>query len=245
MTDLALQSLAKELHLNLPWIETQTIVSQQTVDIKDINNDLERELVFYKQALDAARLGKEKVLATGLPFSRPDDYFAEMVKSDAHMLKVRQRLLDEEQSIKASEDAKKQRELKKFGKKIQVETLKQRQAQKTSDLQKIQQLKKKHKGGEIDNKDDFGIEVDNALDNAPSGTKRDHSGKSRPRQKKDAKFGFGGKKRHAKSNTLKSTNDISGFSSKKMKAPFSGKPKSDKKSRPGKQKRQATRSKKM
>lgn len=51
------------------------------------------------------------------------------------------------------------------------------------------------------------------------------------RQKKNEKFGFGGKKRHVKSNDANSTNDMSGFSTKKMKG------KRDKKHRPGKSKR--------
>lgn len=37
------------------------------------------------------------------------------------------------------------------------------------------------------------------------------------RQKKDAKFGFGGKKRHAKSGDAISSGDMSGFSAKRMK----------------------------
>jgi len=46
-------------------------------------------LFSYKQALEVARLGKEKVIAAGVTFTRPDDYFAEMVKSDEHMAKAR------------------------------------------------------------------------------------------------------------------------------------------------------------
>ena len=37
------------------------------------------------------------------------------------------------------------------------------------------------------------------------------------RQKRDEKYGFGGKKRFAKSNDAKSSADVSGFSVKKMK----------------------------
>ena len=40
---------------------------------------------------------------------------------------------------------------------------------------------------------------------------------NRTRVKKNQKFGFGGAKRHAKSNTKDSTNDISSFSYSKMK----------------------------
>jgi rRNA-processing protein EBP2 len=42
------------------------------------------------------------------------------------------------------------------------------------------------------------------------------------RVKKDAKFGFGGKKRYAKSGDAVSSGDISGFSSRKMKSGGAG-----------------------
>lgn len=51
------------------------------------------------------------------------------------------------------------------------------------------------------------------LDNAA----KDGGGRNDKRAKKDAKFGFGGKKRHAKSNDAASTSDLTGFSSRKMK----------------------------
>lgn len=55
------------------------------------------------------------------------------------------------------------------------------------------------------------------------------------RQKKNEKFGFGGKKRHAKSGDAMSSGDLRGYSVKKMKGGAAG-PK-----RPGKSKRAATR----
>ena len=42
----------------------------------------------YEQALEAVKIGKLKVIQAGVPFDRPDDYFAEMIKSDQHMFKV-------------------------------------------------------------------------------------------------------------------------------------------------------------
>ena len=42
------------------------------------------------------------------------------------------------------------------------------------------------------------------------------------RQKKDSKFGFGGKKRFAKSGDAASSGDLTGFSSKKMKGQKKG-----------------------
>lgn len=79
----------------------------------------------------------------------------------------------------------------------------------------------------------FDVELDGAAAAAKS-DRRDPSGKPNfKRQKKDAKFGFGGKKRHAKSNDAKSSSDMSGFSMEKMK----GKP-GGAKQRPGKSRRQ-------
>lgn len=72
---------------SLPFHVHQSVTSSESVTI-DVNDDLSRELAFYKQALDAAKEGREKLLEEGVPFSRPSDYFAEMVKDDEHMNKV-------------------------------------------------------------------------------------------------------------------------------------------------------------
>lgn len=73
----------------LPWIETMSVTSSKPIEIPDIQDDMARELAFYQQALEGATIGRTKVLEAGVPFSRPDDYFAEMVKSDEHMAKVK------------------------------------------------------------------------------------------------------------------------------------------------------------
>jgi rRNA-processing protein EBP2 len=71
----------------LPFHVHQSVTSSETVTI-DVNDDLSRELAFYKQALEAAQEGRKQLLAEGLPFARPSDYFAEMIKDDEHMDKV-------------------------------------------------------------------------------------------------------------------------------------------------------------
>ena len=45
-------------------------------------------LCSYCQAQVAAKQAVEKLSQLGLPTERPDDYFAEMIKTDAHMHKV-------------------------------------------------------------------------------------------------------------------------------------------------------------
>ncbi|ORX44581.1 eukaryotic rRNA processing [Hesseltinella vesiculosa] len=138
--------LLDRIKLDLPWIETMDITSSKPIEIDAEKEgeelDMARELAFYQQALEAARLARDKFKKLNIPFSRPDDYFAEMIKSDEHMAKVRQRLLDESAKQKASEEARRQRQLKKFGKKVQVEKQLERQKQKTQMLDKIKLLKR-------------------------------------------------------------------------------------------------------
>ena len=81
-------------------------------------------------------------MAADKPFKRPDDYFAEMVKSDEHMARVRQRLLDQTASIKASDEAKRQRNLKKFGKKVQVEKRLERERDKAAVADRIKDFRR-------------------------------------------------------------------------------------------------------
>jgi len=65
-----------------------------------------------------------------------------MVKSDAHMERIRIRLLNESSSIKKSEDKRKEREGKKFGKQVQVEKLKERERNKKEMDEKLKSLKR-------------------------------------------------------------------------------------------------------
>ena len=72
----------------IPFHIHQSFTSPATSEEIDVNDDLNRELAFYKQALGAVQHGREKLLEEGMPFSRPVDYFAEMIKDDEHMDKV-------------------------------------------------------------------------------------------------------------------------------------------------------------
>lgn len=111
-------------------------------EIPDVMDDLKRELAFYGQALDAAKQARACCKAEGVPFARPNDYFAEMVKDDGHMEKVKDRLVQEASAKKASAEARKLRDLKKFGKQVQVAKMQERQKAKKDTLEKIQSLKR-------------------------------------------------------------------------------------------------------
>lgn len=140
----ALQRSLKSFALpsNLPFSATQSVTSAEPVEIKDVEDDLNRELSFYKQSLDAVKEARALLKKEGVPFSRPRDYFAEMVKSEEQMGKVRQKVVDEAARKKASQDAKRQRDLKKFGKAVQVAKMQERDKAKRDTLEKINVLKR-------------------------------------------------------------------------------------------------------
>lgn len=255
----ALQRSLKSFALpsSLPFSAVQSVTSTEPVQIADVEDDLNRELAFYKQSLDAVKEARQRLKKEGVPFSRPPDYFAEMVKSEEQMGKVRQKMIDEAARKKASADARRQRDLKKFGKAVQVAKLQERDKAKRDTMDKINVLKRsktnsfptgslafadstltERQGADLNaNEDDM---FDVALQDAAETEKADRAARrkggdaapNRKRQKKDEKFGFGGKKRFAKSNDAKSAGDERGYSARKMK----GKPQ---KQRPGKSRRAA------
>jgi rRNA-processing protein EBP2 len=99
-------------------------------------------LAFYAQSLFAVKEARKQLKAEGAPFTRPTDYFAEMVKADEHMAKIKAKLIDEAASKKASAEARKQRDLKKFGKQVQVAKLQERQKETKQTMEKIKTLKR-------------------------------------------------------------------------------------------------------
>uniref|UniRef100_T1GHT4 Uncharacterized protein n=1 Tax=Megaselia scalaris TaxID=36166 RepID=T1GHT4_MEGSC len=52
-----------------------------------ILNDFKREMLFHRQAQAAVREGIKRLHDLGITTKRPDDYFAEMAKTDDHMQK--------------------------------------------------------------------------------------------------------------------------------------------------------------
>ena len=216
--------------VQLPWKkhsfqEHQSVTSETNTDehIKDIYDDTERELAFYKQSLDAVLVSRDELKRLKVPFKRPLDYFAEMVKSDEHMDKIKGKLIEEASDKKAREEARRQRQLKKFGKQVQNATLQKRQLEKRETLEKIKSLKNKRKHNEIDHSE-FNVGVEEEVE----GKRFDRGRPNGKRAAKNAKYGQGGMKRFKRKNDATSSADVSGFSSRKMKG---------KTNRPGKSRR--------
>lgn len=169
---------------------------------------------------------------SGVPYKRPEDFYAESVKPDAHMAKIKQILLNEKKRIDDVEERKKQRELKKYAKTVQSERLKDRAKQKRDALDEIDRFKSKSKHNDASSsafKASLSKRPREEDDSESRGNKRQKKDEVAPskngkRLAKDAKYGRGGKKRHAKDNTSESSRDLSGFSSGKNRAPFADGP---------------------
>lgn len=125
-----------------PFSEHNSLVSKEPIEIEDPNDDLNRELAFYKVCQAAATDARGLLKKEGIPFTRPGDYFAEMVKNDEHMGLIKKKLYEEAAGKKAAAEARRQRDLKKFGKQVQNAKLQQRHKEKREMLEKINTLKK-------------------------------------------------------------------------------------------------------
>ncbi|XP_078417199.1 putative rRNA-processing protein EBP2 [Cetorhinus maximus] len=217
-------------------------VKQERSDI-DPDDDFQREMYFYRQAqatvLDALPQLQRLKIAT----KRPDDYFAEMAKSDQQMQKIRGKMLSKQISMEKSEKAKQLRALRKYGKKVQIEVIQQRQKEKKAMMTAV---KKYQKG--LSDKLDF-LEGDKVSSTAKkeaggglaAGISQQKKGMNAKRKYKNQKFGFGGKKKGLKWNTKDSHNDVSSFRSKIAHSKNSSFGKGGKKNankRPGKRNRQ-------
>lgn len=218
-----LKQCLADFRKDLPWVERLSLTNLPAADVLpqvegttsalaggevDADDDFQREMCFYRQAqatvLEALPLLNKHSIAT----KRPDDYFAEMAKSDQHMQKIRKKLISKQMILERSEKAKKLREQRKFGKKVQIEVIQKRQKEKKAMMSAV----KKYQKGMTD-KLEF-LEGDQKMNNQSSqGSKKavNKKGPNAKRKFKEQKFGFGGKKSGKKWNTKESYNDVSSF----------------------------------
>lgn len=205
-------------------------------EVDPVLNDFKREIIFYRQAQTAVMDGIEKLKEYNIPTKRPDDYFAEMAKTDDHMQKIRKHLTAKQEGLQKSERIKQLRDQRKMAKVIQREALEKKQADKTKMLKDIKAYRK----GKLKNLD-F-LDDDKGKKGKKGGGKRQANGK---RQDRDKKFGFGGKKKGVKRNNKEGAGDMRDFSLKKNRAGVGSKQigNKNKKPRPGKSNRVKRRNK--
>lgn len=228
---------------DISWPDNAEFIHKLSFDINqeqevDVNDDLARELAFYTQALEGARQAFVKFESMKVPFLRPSDYYAEMVKTDSHMVKVKSRLLAEKRKIEEAEERRKARDSKKIAKEVQAQKTRERAKQKKEEIESVKKWRKQRQqnGFAKDGKDgeEMGFDFQNKKTFEKSNKKKpwvgpgDRSGgkgkfgngnKGKFKgDKKDSKFGFGGRKGLKKQNTAESTNEMKGF----KKSEFSG-----------------------
>lgn len=88
----------------IPFMEHMTITHTQPVRViadsaLNINPDIKRELSFYNVARANVMKAMEICVQAKVPIDRPEDFFAEMIKTDDHMKSVKQRLLKQQHKI--------------------------------------------------------------------------------------------------------------------------------------------------
>jgi len=250
-----------ELQQSVPWIETLDLVNSPAplapelamkedvhskerekklkadkanvnIDEDTVHNDFKREMMFYRQAQAAVLEAVPRLHSLNIKTKRPEDYFAQMAKSDDHMNKIRAKLLSKEQGQQRAEKVAKLRELKKFGKKVQIEVQQKRQKAKKDMMDEMKKIRK-GQGGNLE-----------FLENESGQNKKKNMAK---KNFKDKKFGFGGKKRGSKKNDKQSFNDVPNFKPFNKGGSSKGPTKKlgkGKMKRPGKDKRQRLKSKK-
>lgn len=202
-------------------------------NITDITDDLKLESFFLQQALASVVTGRNRLESCGRTFSRPPTYHAHLLKTVSHLQRIQKAEEAEKKQREASMDAKRQRLLKASAKKVQQDTLQERQKSRTEDRKKLEAIKKKKSSTANEREgegEDFNVEtvVEDIIKNKPSSKPIGSENKkkfnpSAKREAKDKKFGFGGKDRKLqKRNSRDSVNDMRGFSKANTKSSFGG-----------------------
>jgi len=203
--------------ISLPWIETLDITTNDVLCVENVHDDLQRELTFYTQSLEGVKKAHTLFDELHIEFKRPNDYFAEMVKSDQHMQKVKSKLITEKKTIEQSEERKRQKDMKKYGKQVQVQQQQERQKKKKAEIQSIEKWRKARLNNQ---EDEFSVSIEDDLLSTVKSQQGSNRQKNDPQRKpkfnkadlKAKKYGFGGKKKGNKRNTSDSASDMSSFS---------------------------------
>ncbi|CAF2981902.1 unnamed protein product [Rotaria sp. Silwood2] len=253
----ALTAKYAEIYLDLPWGErldctnTPLVVNETNLPANDdealADNDFKREMLFYRQAQAAVLESIPRLKAEKIATKRPDDYYAQMVKSDEHMKKIREYLVNRKSDIEKREKLRKLREQRLYGKKVQQEVLLKRQEDKSKLLKTMKKVRKGKQGGMQELEETLGDRKKNFGKSNENDYKR-NSKNNRKLEYKNKKFGFGGRKKNIKKNTAESSADVFNKKSTKWQRPSfhaqKGKKGKQKPSRPGKTARQKARTNK-
>jgi len=238
------------------WMNTNAVTSSYSLSgtLENKKDDLEREAKIYKQTLENVMIARDNYRRLNVPWTRPSDYFAEMIKSDQHMQKIKRKILREKRLMDEKEQRQQQRAMLKYGKHVQKVKEMEKASKKKQNIEAIKQWRKaREKGGQNDE------ELPDFLENAKAAAKSkkmakssEPSTKSNKNRKmtkaeyKKMKYGYGNRIHHfrQKYNTAESVDDFSfNFKANNIRDGHSIKKRSaaavfNNKKRPGKKRRQ-------
>ncbi|KAL5103730.1 putative rRNA-processing protein EBP2 [Taenia crassiceps] len=217
----------RQLRKLFPWIERLDIVTEPAPPPKDTdlendfdkvdpNDDFKREALFYRVAQAAVLEAIPRLHELEVPTKRPSDYFAEMIKSDVHMAKVREHIVVSKKRLELRERARQLREQRKFGKQQQKEILEARRLEKKKHMEALKAAKKRPGGrAQVQLLEEF-LQNDAKPTKAKSSRGANEANQDRKyfrpteyakrrkinhrRAYKNQKYGFGGQKKRSKRN---------------------------------------------
>jgi len=140
----------------VPWIQT-LIINIDKIDVPKSSDDLIREKQFYDSARKGVLEGLAQLRVLTIPRDRPDDFFAEMIKTDIHMSKVKSTLLKEKRLITEAQQRTKRRLEAKYVKTEQTTAQEQRTKEKKDEIEALRKWRKlrRNSNGENNKEEEF------------------------------------------------------------------------------------------
>ena len=134
-----------------------------------------------------------------IKYIRPDDYYAEMVKSDRHMQRIRDALVFETRKMEAFEQRKRNQNMRKIGRQQRSEKIKQKSAEKRAAIDAFKQMRKRRRGQHVEDggaslQRDFEVQVA-AEQQMPHKQTQNQKHKHKQKQKQKQKQKRAGKQR--------------------------------------------------
>lgn len=117
----------------IQWIETLDLYGTSDFEGLKPEDSAELEKRMYHAALASMKEGYKRLSQLQVPASRRPDYFAEMVKDDKQMTKIRTQLVTAQQKIEAVESRKKKQAQRKFTKQLRAAKIEKKKQEKVDE----------------------------------------------------------------------------------------------------------------
>lgn len=118
---------------SLQWIETLDLYGPLNAEGITPDQSAELEKRMYEAASESVKEGYRRLSTLKVPASRRTDYYAEMLKDDKQMTKIRAQLVVAQQRIEAVEARKKKQAQKKFSKQLKAAKIEKKKQQKVEE----------------------------------------------------------------------------------------------------------------